>query len=1400
MARDVDLNVGAHVTGGSAVVELAKNLLGVGSAASHASKEVQGVGAAVALGVASYHAIEKAGEKAIAIIERMAMVHVEAVQKFAETSESLENLSAKTGMSAQSLGEWSAGLGVAGTDADGFVKAITKMERGLTEETVAAKNGLKQLGLSFDDLEQLSPEDKFKLIAERMREVEDPAHRAAIAMEIFGKSGAELLPVMLRNVEEISTRVKDLGGTLSAEQIDAGSKLAEEIAVMEGAFKGIELQWGAAIGSSAGLRDAIGQLGEAFGQAATFIRDMAPFIEGATSALGEAAVAAIQGGQDIATLLTPIELATTGFDDLKMSMAGAVVDAALFVSGIGPVLDALRSLHELAEFKRGLGIDLSKEQLPDVKVGMGMTQAAGPKMPQTSAAAQKLLNEELKTGAQATTAYTSAEAALASARANSLSGLERQVALIESNRDKTIAGLDANEKLTASERAHAESLINAAAAQEISNAKKTDAKRVTELLAASTSANIAVHDAEAQGIEATVRAIDDKSLATIAAIQRNDDLTASVKAVLIANEEDRAATEATIARREDAKRVTDMLAKSSLDLRLAYDAEIVGVAGTVKAIADRSAEAVREIATNKQLDDVTRARLISDEKERSGLAITIAMRDAARAAAERALQVDVQVATLRQRAAPGIQNEIALIRAKEQVDLQAAATALATGQITEEQFGRITAAIIRAADAEASYAKMTDVVQKLESIKTALTSLGLSAESTGGKMIASFVGMASGAVDAVKGFKALGSAVSAMEKASAILTIIAAALTVIRGLVGIFKSLFGGPTQAQKDGAELGKAFGVGFSDELVKSIGELAKKLGVTLVQAGLLSLDKVMEDTGKTAHDMFDQIETLMNTSFAGNAAAAAEQTKQLGEAFTKLGDEAAAGGRVGDAAMVKMIQDARSLGIHLKEIDAAVSAALGKAVAAQASLFGQIEETTHKAVKKVRDVKIDPTTGKKVFGPEHFEQVDVKGSSVKGGIPILTPEDARAQATIFSAVFWSKVKEDGLIEAAKSMQGPFEALKASLSSFGDDAAKAILAPISDVMALMSNEKLAPLADGIKGLQDTLTGLADSGYLTADSFSAIQEQAVSTFNQMIAGGASSQTALMAIAPLLGQLRSASANFGIQLDANTQALIDQASTAGVAFSTDPMNQMVDILKLIAVQLGATLPAAMAKTGTAVQANIGIKANAAVTSLGNNVQLTSAQMAANVGTAADIANERWTQTLGDFVTETEATAPLMQTAFDHLQDSSLPSLMAIQGAIRGINGQLSAIPANAATAGDALGGINGPGSGGSGGDPGERRGRPPVQAAHGAIFRPRQGGTHAIVGEGGATELAAPVKGLAREIGVGLADGLRASAPAAGGGGVSVIDSKQLMAFIEAALQRGDIRVPQTAVKPRRIR
>ena len=66
-----------------------------------------------------------------------------------------------------------------------------------------ASNAFTKLGLNAAELAKLPADQAFSTIAQKISEIQNPAERATAAMQIFGKSGQSLLPLMLSVAEGI---------------------------------------------------------------------------------------------------------------------------------------------------------------------------------------------------------------------------------------------------------------------------------------------------------------------------------------------------------------------------------------------------------------------------------------------------------------------------------------------------------------------------------------------------------------------------------------------------------------------------------------------------------------------------------------------------------------------------------------------------------------------------------------------------------------------------------------------------------------------------------------------------------------------------------------------------------------------------------------------------------------------------------------------------------------------------------------------------------------------------------------------------------------------------------------------------------------------------------------------
>lgn len=99
----------------------------------------------------------------------------------------------------------------------------------------ARRKRLPSFGLTVADLDQLSPEKQFKLIADRLARIEDPTIKAAAAMELFGRSGTELLPMLAggaAGIEQLQEQARKLGLTISTEDAKAAERFSDTLSIL----------------------------------------------------------------------------------------------------------------------------------------------------------------------------------------------------------------------------------------------------------------------------------------------------------------------------------------------------------------------------------------------------------------------------------------------------------------------------------------------------------------------------------------------------------------------------------------------------------------------------------------------------------------------------------------------------------------------------------------------------------------------------------------------------------------------------------------------------------------------------------------------------------------------------------------------------------------------------------------------------------------------------------------------------------------------------------------------------------------------------------------------------------------------------------------------------------------
>lgn len=224
--------------------------------------------------------------------------------------EGLGNQAAKLGTSFEFIQVLETAAERSGSSIDALGSAFTKSLKAID----AARNGSKEavaafarIGISAEELNSQTPEEIFKRTAAALTSIEDPAARAAAATQIFGKSGADLIPTFnaIANADKDVKRFYATMTDIEKVRLDEFGNSMDRLATAGRGLAQNLITPFAGIGS--GLADAIA---EVTGGVTAIVRPIMQVLEPVLTGIGQTIefFATILGGigRVIGTLLAPI--------------------------------------------------------------------------------------------------------------------------------------------------------------------------------------------------------------------------------------------------------------------------------------------------------------------------------------------------------------------------------------------------------------------------------------------------------------------------------------------------------------------------------------------------------------------------------------------------------------------------------------------------------------------------------------------------------------------------------------------------------------------------------------------------------------------------------------------------------------------------------------------------------------------------------------------------------------------------------------------------------------------------------------------------------------------------------------------------------------------------------------
>jgi hypothetical protein len=292
---------------------------------------------------------------------------------FADVGSQLQDMSERTGIAGSVLSELKFAVEQSGASLSDLETSVKRMQKTLADAaggSQGAIDALASIGLTAADLQGMAPDEQLARIADGLAKIDDPAKRTAAAMEVLGKSGTKLLPMLkggAAGMAALREEARQAGVAMTDEQIAAAEAFGDALSKLMDQVK----MAGVAIGAS---------LAPALQEISTIITDASTAVVDFVKRNGELAAMALKAGAAIAAVgvvLTPLSIAISGVGAAFGALASTLKAAA---SGFTAIRTALGIgaplLTALALAVGGLGAAWAKAAIDGSTFGEAVARIA----------------------------------------------------------------------------------------------------------------------------------------------------------------------------------------------------------------------------------------------------------------------------------------------------------------------------------------------------------------------------------------------------------------------------------------------------------------------------------------------------------------------------------------------------------------------------------------------------------------------------------------------------------------------------------------------------------------------------------------------------------------------------------------------------------------------------------------------------------------------------------------------------------------------------------------------------------------------------------------------------------------------------------------------------------------
>lgn len=211
-----------------------------GAASSAGDKAGNTAGSAFGGGLKKGLAVAGAATAAVAGATAAAgKAFIDAAGDVAAYGDNIDKMSQKVGISAEAYQEWDFIAQHSGTSMESLKTSFKTMANAAQD----GKEEFKTLGLSLDEVKNMSTEDLFSAVISGLQGMEEGTERTAVASALLGKGATELgalLNTSASDTEAMRQQVHDLGGVMSNEAVKDAAAYQDSLQNLQTGLTGLK--------------------------------------------------------------------------------------------------------------------------------------------------------------------------------------------------------------------------------------------------------------------------------------------------------------------------------------------------------------------------------------------------------------------------------------------------------------------------------------------------------------------------------------------------------------------------------------------------------------------------------------------------------------------------------------------------------------------------------------------------------------------------------------------------------------------------------------------------------------------------------------------------------------------------------------------------------------------------------------------------------------------------------------------------------------------------------------------------------------------------------------------------------------------------------------------------------